>query len=70
MERVTQVTREGQEFVEEPIYEVVGVPKAVASSLAVAFGRKPSPTIVDITGYERVRLRWMKPGPDGKLVPK
>lgn len=26
--------------------------------------------IVELDGYDRVKLQWMRPGPDGKLVPR
>jgi hypothetical protein len=26
--------------------------------------------IVELDGYDRVQLQWMRPGPDGKLVPR
>lgn len=40
----------------------------IERSLANAFKTKlPDPIL---SHHERVRLQWMKPGPDGKLVPR
>lgn len=39
----------------------------VARALEKSFTKQSKPLLV---GHERVTLRWMKPGPDGKLVPR
>jgi hypothetical protein len=61
------IEKDGQEFFDEYAtpnkagMNVVLTPKPIAA----AFGAKP------ITAtFNRVRLRWMKPGQDGTLVPK
>lgn len=64
MKPVTNIKNDRQTFVDDPVYSR---PKKVDASVAAAFGRKLRPIL---TGYERVQLRWMKPGPDGKLVPR
>ena len=65
----TAIAHEGQSYVDEPIYtETKPVP--LAYELASAFGRPMDPLIRNLDGHNRVRLRWMKPGPDGKLIPK
>lgn len=62
------VEYEGQPFVDDPVCAMPKPATKMESSLALAFKRRlPQPIH---TGYERVRLRWMKRGSDGKLVPR
>jgi hypothetical protein len=65
-----KVLRVGQEFIDEPIYVK---PRGehmtlIARSLRIAYGRKDQKPI--LVRHERVKLRWMKPSPDGKLIPR
>ena len=66
MERKTSIAREGQRFVDEPVF-VTHMPKPVSvltESIAHAF-RSPLPRpIRELSHYNRVPLRWHKP--DGK----
>lgn len=50
---------EGDAYVDLPVY----------GDVAVYGGKAPMKGAV-VRYYERTPLRWMKPGPDGKLVPK
>jgi hypothetical protein len=59
MERQTTIENEGQEYVDDPVEEE-GV---------ILCGKEPI-LHKQVVRYERVRLKWMKPGPDGKLVPR
>lgn len=45
------------------------VDEAITKDVPVYCGKKPMVGQV-ISYYRRVPLRWMKPGPDGKLVPR
>jgi len=65
----SNIAREGQASVDEPIYETTQA-RPLAHSIASAFGREIPAAVQVFTGYETARLRWMKPGPDGKLIPK
>lgn len=49
----------GDEYVDRPTYEAV----------PVYCGREPLTGRV-VRYYKRTAIRWMKPGPDGKLVPR
>lgn len=64
----TTIKCEGQPFVDEPIH-VYPIPETELQGAIRAMFRRRSPPPL-IIGYERVRLRWMKPGPDGKMVPR
>lgn len=50
---------DGQAYIDEPVYETV----------PVLVGKEPMLGQV-VRYYTRVPLKWMKPGPDGKLVPR
>jgi hypothetical protein len=60
--------RDGQKYYDEPVYLHPKPATPIELSLAHAFGRKLPESL--LAGHERVKLRWMKPGPDGKLVPR
>jgi hypothetical protein len=71
-----QVTRVGQRFYDEAV--MVEVSKAHPLSLAInhfyasksrTAARMPR-VIEDISHYERVELRWMKPDGKGGVVPR
>lgn len=50
---------DGQRYVDEPVYKEVPVYCGV------------KPMLGKVTRYyQRIPLRWMKPGPDGKPVPR
>lgn len=63
------VTKEGQPYVDQPIYAKPKDKSALTDAVAEAFGVRDGPRQIQISS-ERVRLRWMKPGPNGKLVPR
>lgn len=70
---ITEVKREGQKFLDEPVY---ASPKPelitnIALSVGAAFneGRPRAPRRI-LLGHERVQLRWMKPDGKGGLVPR
>jgi hypothetical protein len=93
-----ELTREGQQFYDAPIYRTISKPAAFTVACCSAFRFWPSsePYIIGLTHEEmiehvkaspdysspvpqpidelshhvRTRLQWMKPGPDGKLVPR
>lgn len=59
---------EGQAVVDEPVYETISA-DPLAYGIASAFGREIRPTVEVFRDYASTKLRWMKPGPDGKLIP-
>lgn len=50
---------DGQPYVDEPVIKIV----------EVFCGNEPMVGTI-LSHYRRVPLRWMKPGPDGKLIPR
>lgn len=64
---VPKVTSEGQAFVDlyAPKDKAGVVYEIKPNAVAELFGAKPVEVTVD-----RVSLRWMKPGPNGRLVPR
>jgi hypothetical protein len=64
----TSIEKDGQPYVDEA---VIAKPKSVSvihENVAYIFGsRLPRPITI---GYNRVKLRWMKPDGKGGLVPK
>ena len=70
MKQNLKITHEGQRYVDEPIVVYPKRRSIIEASIAAAFNpreRLRSPITVS---HERVKLRWMKPGQDGKLVPR
>jgi hypothetical protein len=63
------IAREGQARVDEPQYSTTRA-LPLAHSIASVFGRNIPEAVQVFEGYEPTRLRWMKPGPDGKLIPR
>lgn len=63
------IEREGQSYIDEPVYEVVSVANDLAMEIAHAYGRPIEPRIRELTGYKHKRLRWMKPDGKGGFVP-
>ena len=55
------LTRPGQRFYDEPIYDHLRA-KPLAVAVTAALGGRPSQSINALVGYERTRLRWVKPG--------
>lgn len=66
----TEIAREGQRFVDRPVYEDVSRPRPAAAAVAQALRAAPPRRIVHVAGYERTELRWMKPDGKGGFVPK
>lgn len=60
------VYSETQEHVDQPIYTAIKRDGAtpLARAVSACFPEK------FLGCYDRYKLRWMKPGPDGKLVPR
>jgi len=56
---IVTTIEEGQPYVDQPTYE----------SVPVLVGKEPM-TGQTVRYYTRVPLKWMKPGPDGNLVPR
>jgi hypothetical protein len=75
--RVT-IDREGQKFVDQPVYVLVSEAKKLALEINAIFRPKKAstpalrlqPRIEQLSHYERFRLRWMQPDGRGGLVPK
>lgn len=82
---VTSIDKVGQHFVDEPVYAEprCDLRTPLVGALAEVFGhtkirlnkfgalekyRTDVQTL--LIRHERTKLRWMKPGPDGKLVPR
>ena len=57
-----------QNYVDEPVYAKPKPVPALDRAIATVFGRT-QPGVI-LLGYERVRLRWMKPDGKGGLVPR
>ena len=72
---ITQVEKEGQRYVDEPVYVEPRVDKnfILQASIAAIFSKQPmhfelpKPILV---GHNRVRLRWMEPDGKGGLKPR
>lgn len=57
---ITTTIKEGQQFVEDPIYLLPKRPSLVEISVAEAFGKyQIKPRLLQ--GHERVKLRWVNP---------
>lgn len=56
---INRSVKEGDAYVDLPVYD----------DFPVFCGKEPMKGVA-VRYYERTPLRWMKPGPDGKLVPK
>lgn len=56
---INTALQEGQPYVDRPVYKEVEVfcAKTPAKGKVLSY-------------FNRIPLRWMKPGPDGKLVPR
>lgn len=57
----TEVTKEGQSYVDEPVYHIVGNAKPLALSIAGILGREVNPVIKTLSHYKRIPLRWVSP---------
>jgi hypothetical protein len=62
MALLTTIERDGQEFLDEPVYVHPKKLSLIEASIAKAFNIAMSAPIA--VRHERVKLRWMKP--DGK----
>ena len=60
--------RDGQPYVDEAVFAELKVETVLEAAIREMFKRKLPPRL--LTHYERVRLRWMKKAPDGKMVPR
>ncbi|CAB5221010.1 hypothetical protein UFOVP241_63 [uncultured Caudovirales phage] len=65
---ILTTVKDGQPYVDEPVYLMARKENQVEMTVRTMFERPPPPDILQ--HYQRVPLRWMKPGPDGKLVPR
>ena len=63
------IKNDRQHFVDVPIVVNPVFQSAIGASVSKAFGQedKRKPIVV---AYRRTPLRWVKPGPDGTLVPQ
>lgn len=64
----TTITKEGQPYVDEPVF-VSPKPEldtTIAQVVRAIFGRPPLRRI--LLGYQRTRLRWVKPDGKGGVV--
>jgi len=60
---------DGQKYVDKAVYRPVSKPLPL-SPIEEALGCKPARPLEELSHYERVRLRWMKPDGKGGLVPR
>ena len=60
--------QDGQPYVDEPVYLEPKPETLLQAAIREVFKRPAARRL--LSHYERVKLRWMKPGPDGKLVPR
>jgi len=64
----TTVEKDGQPFVDKPIYARPKQESAIESGVREAFKRRgPIPILI---AHERVLLQWMKSDGKGSLVPR
>jgi hypothetical protein len=63
------IKADGQPYIDEPIMGYLE-PTGVSRSVSMALGARPAPRIRIVTGYDRVKLRWLKPDGKGGLVPR
>lgn len=65
----TAITHDGQRYFDDPVF-AKPLANIMERSVSAALDKnyRPKPPIV--LRHERVALRWMRPGPDGKLIPK
>ena len=74
--RFTSIASVGQKFLDKPLYRTLIAmqrPRRLSAAVAIACGNQVPPVLPEkreFIGWERTHLRWMKPGPDGKLVPR
>ncbi len=77
----TQIDNDRQRFVDEPVYAEISKAKPLAVAISQGLtsidratgrhiGTNIAPSIFDVSHYERVQLRWMRPDGKGGLVPK
>jgi len=64
------IYHEGQRYVDEEVYRIVSRMTETASCVRACYGSSLPEKIETLGHYERTRLKWMKPGPDGKLIPR
>jgi len=64
------IRRDGQAFVDQPVFALVSRVKPVVVALASAFGYKAPRDIEEVAFYRRRLLEWVTPGKDGKLQPR
>lgn len=68
---LTVVTENRQRFIDVPVYARPKRQPALEQHVLAALhgGQVPQPRRI-LLRHEREMLIWMKPGPDGKLVPR
>lgn len=68
--RLTTIENEDQKWIDEPVYTnpLTKFTSNVARSVQRLFKSKPPQP--EIIGYDRIRLNWMKPDGNGKLIPR
>ena len=64
---LTTIT-DGQPYVDEPIYLEPKPESTLQAAIREIFQRPAARRL--LSHYDHVKLRWMKPGPNGKLVPR
>lgn len=65
----TVIEHDGQPYVDDPIYAHPKPVSAMEGSIGAAFNNLRKQKAI-VTGYERVKLRWLKPDGKGGLIPR
>lgn len=74
----TVIAKEGQPYIDEPVYVEISKAKPLALAINRALMRQKAatrgphiaPEIKDLSHYNRVQLRWLRPDGKGGLVPR
>jgi hypothetical protein len=66
-----ELTHTGQPFYDRAVYAELARPTRLATALMSAFpGGETLGPIMEQRGFERVKINWVRPGPDGNLLPR
>lgn len=58
---LTTIEREGQPYVDDPVFSEVSEAKPLSIEIGALFGRRIE-SIEELSHYNHIRLRWVKPG--------
>lgn len=58
---LTTIRRDGQPYVDDPVFVMVSLAKPLAVEIGAIFGRRIE-SINELSHYNHILLRWVKPG--------